>query len=104
MPRKPTGHVYEKDGNWIARITHPDGKRPRYTIGKVGEMSEVRANDLAAAMSERVRQGGHVHVAKDGKAHPAKGPAVVTVETFGKSWETGALYEQHGAVNKLKSG
>lgn len=55
MSRKPTGFVYQKNGKWIARITHPDGKRPRYTIGNVGEMNEARANEVAAAMSERVR-------------------------------------------------
>lgn len=104
MPRKATGQVYEEGGYYVARITHPDGTRHRYKLGKVAEMSRARADEIAAAMSERVREGGHVHVDKRGRGHPAKGPAVATVESFGKAWETGALYEQHGAVNRLRPG
>lgn len=104
MPRKPIGSVYENNGRWIARITHPDGKRPRYELGKVGEMTEARANEIAAAMSERVRKGEHVHHGKDARTRGASSPASATVASFGKSWESGALYEQHGAVNRLKPG
>jgi integrase len=104
MSRKPTGQVYESGGRWVARITHPDGARPRYELGKVGEMSEARAVEMAAAMSERVRKGEHVHQGKAARTRAASSPASVTVESFGKSWESGALYELHGEVNRLKPG
>lgn len=98
MPRKATGTVWQDHGKWFAKITHPDGRRQTYELGE--GLTEARAKETAAALSERVREGNHVHLGKS----PAERRAAVTtiVEQLGNAWTSGELFRIHGAVNGLK--
>lgn len=58
--RAPTGSVEWGTDAWYARITMPDGKRPRIRIDGVARADRARAVEIARAMAAQVRAGGYV--------------------------------------------
>jgi integrase len=87
------GSVQEHHGWWTLRL-RVDGRQPRIKLGLVGEMSEARANEKAAAWLERM--------ASEGRGAPTATPAGTTVRAHFDSWISGEMFRKHGAVNGLK--
>ncbi len=56
--RAPTGSVEWGTDAWYARITMPDGKRPRIRLDGVPRADRARAVEIARAMAAQVRTGG----------------------------------------------
>lgn len=93
MPRKRTGTIEKRDGEWFARITVDGNNRKRIKLGKV---SEARAREMLAALVERIN--------KAALTAPTKGktPTGTTVKQWGEDWTSGKLLERYGTVNGLK--
>lgn len=56
--RAPTGSVEWGTDAWYARITMPDGRRPRIRLDGVPRADRARAVEIARAMAAQVRTGG----------------------------------------------
>ncbi|HMJ12685.1 MAG TPA: tyrosine-type recombinase/integrase [Polyangiaceae bacterium] len=93
------------DHRWV-RVSLPDGTRPWYRLCKFPdgtctchEMSDARAEETAAAVSERERERVRTELAAIKKAEREK---KLTVRQFGERWTSGELYNLHGEVNALR--
>jgi integrase len=83
---------------WWARITLPDGRRPRIPLKK---MSEAMAKEKAAYYSEQAKLGILVFDVEPARAS-APGGAITTVREFGEAWTSGGLLKTYGKVNRLR--
>jgi integrase len=91
---KGAGSVQWKNGHRQVRVSLPDGTRPWYRLcGErctCAEMSEARAAETAAAVSERERE----RVAAElGDASRLRGPRT-TIRDFGEAWTKGELHQK----------
>lgn len=89
---KGAGTVQWRNGHRWVRVSLPDGTRPWYRL--CGErctcqdMSEARAVETAAAVSERERARVAAEVSQGGAM---RGPRT-TIRDFGEAWTTGKLH------------
>ena len=105
MNRRPnrSGSVQQQGQNWYASVTGPDGRRLRFRLGK--GLSRAMAEEKAAALSERAQdpvKWAEVLRRRDANRTTQPGEPAWTVRRVGEAWTSGALYEQHGAVNRLR--
>lgn len=88
------GSVQWKNGHRQVRVSLPDGTRPWYRLcGEsctCSEMSEARAAETAAAVSERERARVAAEV---GEARKLRGPRT-TIRDFGEAWTKGELHKK----------
>jgi integrase len=98
-----TGTPEWRSGHWWARVSLPDGTRPRYRLCletcDCKGMSEARRLDRCRALSERKRGEVSSQMSEEAQARRERR---LTVKQFGESWTTGTLYERHGDVNGLR--
>ncbi|MCC6665667.1 MAG: tyrosine-type recombinase/integrase [Polyangiaceae bacterium] len=91
---KGAGSVQWKNGHRHVRVSLPDGTRPWYRLCgarcSCAEMSEARAAETAAAVSERERE----RVAAElGETAKLRGPRT-TIRDFGEAWTKGELHRK----------
>ena len=91
---KPLAGSVQIHAGWYTLRVRIGDHQPRIKLGKVGEISEARANEKAAAWLERM--------AREGRGAAAATPAGTTVRAHFEAWISGDMFRQYGAVNGLK--
>lgn len=101
-PRAAKGTAEWKGGAWHAKVSVPGSGRKRIKITRPDgtvlddqERDRALANKLAAELSEKVRSDTF-------QAEVRRKDKRVRVRAWGEAWTSGALYEEHGSVKKLK--
>jgi integrase len=101
---KGTGTAEWRNGHLWARVSLPDGTRPRYRLCAEAcdchELSEARLLDRCTAVSERVRAKVAAELAAGEKAARERR---LTVQQFGELWTSGELLKRFGEVKGLRA-
>jgi integrase len=101
---KGTGTAEWRNGHLWARVSLPDGTRPRYRLCgdtcDCHDLSEARLLDRCTAVSERVRKKVAAELAADEKTARERR---LTVQQFGELWTSGELVKRYGEVKGLRA-
>ena len=94
LPVKPLAGSVQIHGGFYTLRVRMGGERPRIKLGKVGAMSEARAQETADAWLERM--------ARENAGPAPTTPPGATVREHFDAWISGEMFRTHGAINGLK--